>query len=474
MEFKKICQFALGPIISAFLSLVTLPAIAWLFSKDDIGRITMLQVVCSFATLLFSLGLDQAYVREYHETENKSSLLLLSFLPGFLLLILAVSVSCIYRDKIMFIIYDQTSAYLYVLTFAAIFATFISRFFSLVLRMQERALAYSLSQVLPKVFFAVVVFSYWLFSVAKDFENLVFAHLFSILAILGLLAWNIRKDLLALFKEKLNFRGVKGLLIFGAPLILGGIAFWGLSALSRLMLRSSASYSELGLYSVGQSFASAGAIFQSILSTVWAPTVYKWAAKCENLEKIDKVTEYVLALVVFTFAICGMTSWLVPLFLPKDYNAVQYFMVACLGQPLLYALSETTVVGVGLARKSLYAIAAPVFAIITNFFLCLFWVPGYGARGAAISTFIAFLVFFIVRTESSAYVWRNFPRKKIYFFLLMISLTTIITTFGAEDYFEIGIFLWFIIFLIGAYGFWTSIVFALEKIKFLTGTWKRV
>ncbi|MBU1105377.1 MAG: oligosaccharide flippase family protein [Candidatus Riflebacteria bacterium] len=465
MNYKKIAQFSLGPLLSAALSMATLPAIAWFFTKEDIGRIAMLQVACSFAALLFSLGLDQAYVREYHETERKGSLLLLTILPGFLMLILAVPFSYLYRDKLMLIIYDQTSMNLYLLTLVTIFAGFVSRYFSLVLRMQERAMAYSLSQVLPKVIFALVVFSYWLFSVTKDFEKLALAQMLSILSVLMVLIWIIRNDLLAVIKEKIDWGKLRGLLIFGAPLILGGVAFWGLSAMSRLMLRSSATYSELGLYSVGQSFAGAGLIFQSIFSTVWAPMVYKWSAKGENLEKIDSITEYMLAMVVFTFVICGMTSWLVPLFLPKDYGNVQYIMVACLGQPLLYTLSETTVVGVGLARKSLYAMLAPIFALIANFFLCWIWVPDYGARGAAMATFVAFFVFFLVRTESSAYVWRSFPRKKIYFCLIILLFATGLTTLGGEERFLLSILIWLAIFIIATYSFWEIVFKVLLKLR---------
>ena len=63
MTPKKIAAFALGPLGGALLSFITLPVITWIFSQQDIGRLAMLNVVISFSTLLFSLGLDQAYVR---------------------------------------------------------------------------------------------------------------------------------------------------------------------------------------------------------------------------------------------------------------------------------------------------------------------------------------------------------------------------------------------------------------------------
>ncbi len=434
--------FALGPIFSAILGVFTLPVIAWFFAKEDIGRVTMLQVVCSFASLLFPLGLDQAFVREFHESKKKGELLFLSIFPGFLLLIFTGLFSLLFKDGLMMLIYDQPGYFLFCITLSAVIATFLSRFFSLVLRMQERGLEYSLSQVLPKLIFALFICVLWFFSLGNSFENLALAHLLSIFVVLVLLGWSVRNDLKSMFNEQVEWKNLRGLLKFGLPLVFGGVAFWGLSVTSRLMLRSLSSYSELGLYSIGQSFAGAGAILQSIFSTVWAPTVYKWASNGENLAKINQVTEAVLALTVFAFVGCGMMSWLIPYFLPSGYESVKYFMVACLGQPLLYTLSETTVVGVSLTRKSHLAMIAPILAVLVNCFLSFLWVPVWGARGAAISTFISFFVFFIVRTECSVFVWQDIPRKKMYIFVLYILVATMITTFGNERTLSFSIGLW--------------------------------
>ena len=90
MNFRKILAFSIGPMGAALIGLVTLPIVAWLFSPEDIGRLTMFQVTVSFTLLLFSLGLDQAYVREFHEVKDKPSLLKAVFVPGFLILLIAL------------------------------------------------------------------------------------------------------------------------------------------------------------------------------------------------------------------------------------------------------------------------------------------------------------------------------------------------------------------------------------------------
>src|SRR5690606_1202736 len=101
------------------------------------------------------------------------------------------------------------------------------------------------------------------------------------------------------------------MLTFSMPLILGGIALWGLTDVDKAFLRALASFEELAVYSVSVSFAAAAIILQSVFSPVWAPTVYKWASKGEGLENVHRVTRYVLALVVVLFCFAGLLSWIV-------------------------------------------------------------------------------------------------------------------------------------------------------------------
>ena len=73
MNIRTILQFTIGPMGVAFLGLITLPLMTWMVSVDSIGKLSMLQVTVSFSVLFFSLGLDQAFIREYHEANNKNA-----------------------------------------------------------------------------------------------------------------------------------------------------------------------------------------------------------------------------------------------------------------------------------------------------------------------------------------------------------------------------------------------------------------
>lgn len=446
MTPKQIAAFAIGPVGGALLSLVSLPLITWFFSQQDVGRMAMFQVTLSFSTLLFSLGLDQAYVREFHDAKDTPALLKQSTLPGLALLLLTLTVLITFGGMLSDWLFGVPKLYLSVLVVIALLANFMSRFFSLVLRMNERGLAYSMSQLLPKLLLLLIVGGYVLVDARKDLTNLILANTSAIVFVFVIYAWNTRKEWLASFHSKLDISQLKQMLRFGLPLILGGLAFWGLTAIDKLFLRTMTNFEELGVYSVSVSFAAAAVILQSVFSTVWAPTVYKWASKGQGLENVHLVTRYILALVVLGFSLAGLFSWVVTLFLPSNYSAVQWIVVSCIGYPLLYTLSETTVVGIGISKRTSYSMLASLIAFAINLAGNWVLIPIYGAAGAAVSTCLSFWVFFLMRTEFAIYLWKPVPRLLAYGYTTIVVAGAVVFTLWGE---ELGI--WMV-------GFWLMVL----------------
>ena len=420
MTPRTIATFAIGPIGGALLGLITLPIITWFFSQEDVGKMAMLQVTIAFSTLLFSLGLDQSYVREFHEVTDKHALLKRALFPGLALLVSVLILVSLSGQTLSVWLFESEDTQLNLLIVVALLSAFVSRFLSLVLRMNERGLAFSMSQLLPKLLLLIIVGGFVLFEAEKSLSNLVLANTSSIFLVCLVFSYNTRNEWLESIRSNFDKEKLKGMLTFGMPLIFGGVAFWGLTAVDKVFLRTLASFEELGVYSVAVSFAAAATILQSIFSTVWAPTVYKWASKGDGLQYVNKVSRYILIIVVLAFCTAGLFSWIVPRFLPSNYNEVQWIVVSCLGYPLLYTLSETTVVGVGIARRSGFAMLASVLAFLINVTGNWLMIPVFGAAGAAVSTCISFWVFLVLRTEFSIYLWQPMPRCLLYTYSALI------------------------------------------------------
>lgn len=155
MVSRKIAVFAIGSIGSAVLGLITLPIITWFYSAEDVGRIAMLQVASNFCVLLFCLGLDQAYVREYHEEKKSLGIIEILSFPRVVFFCFCLVLFCFFYDASILsdFMYEKSDGLLAYLTMLCFVFALVSRFLSLILRMQERALAFSLTQISPKILF---------------------------------------------------------------------------------------------------------------------------------------------------------------------------------------------------------------------------------------------------------------------------------------------------------------------------------
>lgn len=441
MNKNKLLGYALGPVGSGLLGFISLPIVTWFYPVEDVGRIAMLQVFVSFSVLFFCLGLDQAYVREYHEAKNKPALLKTVFVPCLSLSVLSFLLLVIYDlEAVSKWLYEIPSTYLSVVTIACFVIALASRFLSLVLRMQERSYAFSMSQLLPKIIFILIIVNTVWLGFSRDTYSLITANVASTILAFLVFAWNTRLEWLLALKEKIDIHELKSSFSFGWPLVFAGLASWGLNVMDRLFLRHFSTYTELGIYSITMSAAIVVTVFAGVFNTIWAPMVYKWMSEDKfDYEKIDTVLEYVVAAIYFFIVFTSLFSWVIPYFLPEQYNNVQYLIAVCLLGPMLYTLSEVTGIGIAVTRKTKFSMLCAIVAMLTSAVLNYVLVPQLGASGAAISTACAFLVFFILRTEIAKIVWRKKSYLKV--FIIMIALLTlsslnlILENFRTEIYF---------------------------------------
>ena len=98
--------------------------------------------------------------------------------------------------------------------------------------------------------------------------------------------------------------------------------------------------------------------------------------------------------------------------------------------PLLYMLSETTTIGIGLTRKTIYAMFATLTALILNISINYFLVEKYGAKATTIASMSAFALFLILRTEFSSFLWMSLSRWRMYVAVLLYFSITLLTVLG--------------------------------------------
>lgn len=443
MNLKKISQFAFGPICSAALGFIILPITTWYFSIEDIGRVAMLQVTVSLCTTIFSFSMHQAYVREYYEAASKTLLLKAAITPGILLIFITLIVLFFLPWTLSEIVFGIRSSYLTTVLIVAILAAYVIHFLTHVLRMEERGLEFSASQIMPKIILLIGIFLIVNFNGNKDTESLITINVCSIIVTAVFFMLVTKSAWFGNFKDKLDIVEIIKMLRFSLPLLLGSLCFWGLTHIDRYFLRIFNGYEELGLYAVTASFGGAVALLSTVFSNLWHPVVYKWAAKGKPLSAYEAMIERMTVFVAVIWSFFGITSWVLVYFIPPKYAQMEYLILAYIAYPIFYMLSETTVVGVGISRKTKYIFLASLLALMVNVVLNYILIPNYGASGASIATLISFLIFFVVRTEVSVLAWQSPKRFKTYLTMLLYSALSLTFIIKKENFSDLK-FLWII------------------------------
>ena len=444
MNIRKILGYALGPIGSAAFGILSLPLISWYYPAEDIGRIVLLQTISALTILILGLGLDQAYIREYYASEDKAALFKSFSLSPFVLSITGVLLILLWNPSWPSeIIFDLNNTKLGILFLVFLLTTLFIRFFSLILRMQEKAIAFSLSQLTPKFLILVLVLLFILIGLPTHTTSLVFAYTAAQILTVAVLIYQTRTDLAAAIRSPWSAKLHKIGLQYGLPLAFGNLAYWGLTSIDRFVLKEMASLEQLGIYSMAVSFGAVALIFQSVFSTIWAPLVFKWVEDKTHLDKIGGITLSMTELISAMICFIGIFSPVVTWILPDKYAPVQFLLLSCMLYPLFYTLTEVSGIGLNVVKRTWLITAVNIVAFAINFSLLSLLVPHLGARGAAIASAISFWVFCIIKTEFSSRVWRPLPRLKIYTnTALSVLLCLSYTYFGTKENYPLFALLW--------------------------------
>lgn len=468
MSPKKILKFAVGPVGLGLLGFVSVPLISWFFTPEDLGVFAMLQVAQGVGLMLFSLGLDQAYAREFHQASNRAALFLRCAVPGFgLVLAFFLAAGAYGFEKIAALVYGVNDSLLGLVTWLGLFFGYVLRYVALLLRMNERALEFSFTQLLPKVVFLLIVLVVAVSEFPRTYLGLAVAHV-SGFAFAALFFIYSTKTLWTPSTWSVDEQEMYwSLLKYALPLVITGLAAWGLRAVDKVALRLFSSLAELGIYSVAVTVAGGVAIIASIFNTIWSPIVYRMAADGKSTNDLVFAGR-VVEVIVFLLLICtGLFSWMISYLVPVEYSAVGVLLPLCVFAPLIYSLSEAMTIGINLVRRTGYALIATVVAFGVALLLSYILVPAVGAAGAGVSTASAFCFYLILRFEFSSLVWVRQPRLRVYSMVLSCLAVAIFNALSDEAVHHQREIIWLITGLLGTF-------FYKNEFKYLAGAAKTI
>lgn len=434
---KKFISFSIGGYINIIIGLLTVPITTRIVSPEQYGVNSLIVTLVNAVGIICYLGLDQGFVRFFYEekVESRGKLLLKSIFIPVILSFMFIFFSYFFKKRIGFFVLGIESKELIIILGIWIIFIILNRFALLIIRMQQRGKLYSFFQVISKLFeFLLILILFKKFG--NDYRTLSFATLGSLVlvTIIAILSerrmWNFEGNLKTNSKELLHY---------SIPLSLTMALNWLFGSSDKVIIKVFSNTTELGLYSGAFKIIALMTVIQNGFTTFWTPISYEQYLKDpNNTEFFRRITNY-LAVVFFTLGIVILSGRDAIIFLlgKKYYDSV-FIMPMLVFIPIMYLLSETTMIGIAFKKQTKYFLYISIVVSILNVVGNILLVPKVGAKGAAISTGISYIVFFSLRTYYSEKLIKfKFDLKRIYIIIILLLSYALILTFYKNIFFNL-------------------------------------
>lgn len=424
---KKFLGFSLGPIIGAIIGFITVPITSHLVTADQFGLSNMFTLATNIISLIALVGIDQAFAREYNEVKDRKKLLFNSLFIPFIATIIIAIILLIFQKQFAQILFDNGEMIKPVILLAIFTPLFIiEKFMLLSLRMQEKALRYSLWNIVSKAFNLVLTVVF-LVLYKRNFESIIYASIFSQGIVSFILLFVCRKSF-GISKKYIDKKLIKTLTKFGLPLVPANVIGWGLNSMDSIFLRAMTTYTELGYYSVAIKVSNVLTLLQTSFTTFWTPLAFKWKAQNVPKERFTIVNDAVACIMSIVLIGILMFKNIIPVFFGKGYNEIIYIIPFLLFYPIFYTMSETTTLGIYFTKKTFYNIIISIVSLVSNLILNILLIPKIGAIGAAMATGISYLVFFWARTLISRNLWYKFKLNKFIVITIILIIAALVNS----------------------------------------------
>lgn len=436
---KALSKYAVGTGLVLIIGLITTPILTRLISTSDMGKYSMFITLGNLVFTLLCLGLDQSYLRFYNEEkkENRNYLLYRCMrLPIIIFFFCGVAVLLFHKPFSEYILGEQS------VEIAAVFNIYIlslivARFWTLKIQMAQREIAYSVLNIIRKVAYLVLALIFIKVSIYEKSVDLMMAITLAELSVV--IAARIFEHGNWKIKKNRNIStGYDKILQYGLPLAFSATITLVFHSTDKIMLKALSDYHNIGIYSGSQSIVNLLSQAQTVFSAFWVPVVFEHYHKDKKNTRFyiiaNKVVSYVMLMILVALIVF---KDLIVLFLGDDYREATYVFPFLAFMPVMFTISETTVVGINFKKKTGYHIYVSIISMVVNAVGNYILIQKFGAIGAAISTGLSYGVFFALRTYFANKVFPvKYALKRyiisvilVYFLAIYASFTNTKSTF---------------------------------------------
>ena len=394
---KNVAGFSVSTWVSFAISFLAIPIITRLYSTEEMGKINLFTTIVNLLCMLFCAGQDQAYTRFYYYGIRKKDYHTIFSYSSSIVVVFGLLVSLIllpFYKNITLTVLGEESLLFWGIIIATSFSSTILRLYGLHYRMGKDVINYSVQAILIAFLskITLVISSIW--DTTYHSALILYASSMVILAVFYIYK---QKDVsMRIDIKNYDWKITRKLLAFGVPLIPASVIAWANTSLTNVIVKEYLDFSALGIYSSALSIASLINIVQAGFNTYW--TAYVYENYQDEKERIGEVHYYITFVMVLGGLLIILLQDFIFLLLGHEYRKASTYFAFLLVSPICYTISETTGLGITIAKKTYNTLIFISASLVVNVILAIILIPRVGALGSAIASAIAGVVYLFIRT----------------------------------------------------------------------------
>lgn len=380
-------------VLNKVIPLLLLPVITRLLSDpSDFGVFDMYNLIISFGSPLAMLGIYDAMFREYFEKDEQQYRYNVTTTANRIILMtsIAVALFLIIFNKSLSNLFFGGNNYGIIIVYSAVALLFsVNRqIIAAPTRIQNKRKVYVISGVTQSL--AYYLLAILLIYFGYSYYGMIYANIVSIIMIV-IFFWKLNNEFFTL--GKFDSRIARELLRIGIPLLPTYLIYWIFNSMDRIMIVNMLGTKALGIYAVGSKVALISTLIYGAFSGGWQYFAFSTMRDDDYKKMMGQIWEVLFVLSTCFFVGAFLFKDLIfNILFVGDYRLGVTVFPYLLFAPLLQMLYQILGTQFQVEKKTYFSPLMLSLGAVVNLGLNFYLIPIKGIEGAAIATFMGFVV----------------------------------------------------------------------------------
>lgn len=389
---KHATIYGAGNVLGKVLGFFMIPFYTHYLTPADYGMLELLDLTLTLTSLVLTMWLNASVVRQYNDfTDDKdrnqavSTVLILALLIGVVFAVVGMQFS---RPLSALILNTPDLHFFITLESLSFLLSTVSVVCLSYLRARQRS-ALVVSTGLISLVFSLLLNIYFIAFRHSGVVGVLYSSLISSTIITIPLAIQTVRHV----KLSFSYHKLRGIVVFGAPLIITSAAAFTVNFSDRFFLRHFSTLSTVGIYALGYKFGfMLSLLVVQPFDMIWQARMYDIARRNNSREIFARLFEY-YGFVLVTVAL-GLSIGIKELLFvisKADFHAAYKIVPVVALAYVFQGTNRFLLAGTYVSKKTMYLGPVGVASAAVNIGLNLLLIPKYGMLGAAWATAFSFL-----------------------------------------------------------------------------------